>query len=124
MQLSRHALHALITETGSEHGSEVELMLPACRRRILPNCRNLKKEERHGCHNDEPDLEAGFAAAARGLCDHELCRSDQPEVLGSLGASSAHRFQDWVNSDNGMLSPQNRGSFYGSAIDWANRGIA
>jgi hypothetical protein len=63
------------------------------------------------------DLEAGFSfAPPQEVCAiSELCRSDQPEVMEFLSARPLHTvFMTGLIRDNGMLSPQNRGSFYGS----------
>ena len=63
------------------------------------------------------DLEAGFSFAQpqEACAISELRRSDQPEVIEFLSARPLHTvFMTGLIRDNGMLSPQNRGSFYGS----------
>ncbi len=45
----------------------------------------------------------------------EICRSDQTEVLEFLSVRPMHTaFMAGLICDNGVVSPQNRGSFYGS----------
>lgn len=45
----------------------------------------------------------------------ELGRADEPEVVGFLSARPLHTvFMAGLIRDNGLLSPQNRGSFYGA----------
>lgn len=64
------------------------------------------------------DLEASFsnlAAPMEACAVSELCRSDEPEVMEFLSARPLHTaFMAGLIRDNGLLSPQNRGSFYGS----------
>ncbi len=64
------------------------------------------------------DLEDGFsnfATPAESCSISELSRTDQPEVMEFLSARPLHTaFMAGLIRDNGLLSPQNRGSFYGS----------
>jgi len=64
------------------------------------------------------DLEvsfSNFAAPAEQCAITELSKVDEPEVVEFLSARPLHTaFMAGLISDNGLLSPQNRGSFYGS----------
>src|SRR5258705_4253186 len=64
------------------------------------------------------DLEGSFsdfAAPAEPCAITELSRADEPEVVEFLSARPLHTaFMAGLIRDNGLLSPQNRGSFYGS----------
>src|SRR6185369_16102106 len=58
-----------------------------------------------------PDFEPSFEAGAI----REICRADQEEVVEFLSARPMHTaFMTGLIHDNGVISPQNRGSFYGS----------
>ena len=58
---------------------------------------------------------SGFAEAPQPCNISELCRSDEPEVIEFLSARPLHTvFMLGLIRDNGLLSPKNRGSFYGS----------
>jgi predicted GNAT family acetyltransferase len=58
---------------------------------------------------------SGFAEAPQPCNIGELCRSDEPEVIEFLSARPLHTvFMLGLIRDNGLLSPKNRGSFYGS----------
>src|SRR5215471_8563620 len=58
---------------------------------------------------------SGFAEPSQPSNISELYRSDEAEVLEFLSARPLHTvFMRGLIHDNGMLSPQNRGSFYGS----------
>src|SRR5215831_9681657 len=57
----------------------------------------------------------GFAEPSQPSNISELYRSDEAEVVEFLSARPLHTvFMRGLIHDNGMLSPQNRGSFYGS----------
>ena len=57
----------------------------------------------------------GFAEPAEPCNISELCRSDEAVVLDFLSARPLHTvFMMGLIRDNGLLSPRNRGSFYGS----------
>src|ERR1041384_6763651 len=64
------------------------------------------------------DLEnsfSNFAAPVESCAISELSRADEPEVMELLSARPLHTaFMAGLIRDNGLLSPQNRGSFYGS----------
>ena len=64
------------------------------------------------------DLEvsfSNFAAPEESCVVSELCRQDAPEVIEFLSARPLHTaYMAGLIRDNGLLSPQNRGSFYGS----------
>jgi uncharacterized protein len=64
------------------------------------------------------DLEDSFSSFGEPLDQcaiSELGRADQPEVMGFLSARPLHTvFMAGLIRDNGLLSPQNRGSFYGA----------
>lgn len=56
-----------------------------------------------------------FAEAPQPCNISELCRSDEAEVIEFLSARPLHTvFMLGLIRDNGLLSPKNRGSFYGS----------
>ena len=56
-----------------------------------------------------------FAEAPQACNISELCRRDEPEVIEFLSARPLHTvFMLGLIRDNGLLSPKNRGSFYGS----------
>src|SRR5436190_1567393 len=58
---------------------------------------------------------SGFAEPSQPCNITELDRSDEAEVVEFLSARPLHTvFMMGLIRDNGMLSPQNRGSFYGS----------
>jgi len=58
---------------------------------------------------------SGFAGAPQPCNISELSRSDEPEVIEFLSARPLHTvFMMGLIRDNGLLSPKNRGSFYGS----------
>ncbi len=58
---------------------------------------------------------SGFAEAPQPCNISELSRSDEPEVIEFLSARPLHTvFMLGLIRDNGLLSPKNRGSFYGS----------
>jgi hypothetical protein len=58
---------------------------------------------------------SGFAESPQGCNISELYRSDEPEVIEFLSARPLHTvFMLGLIRDNGLLSPKNRGSFYGS----------
>ncbi len=58
---------------------------------------------------------SGFAEPSQPSNITELDRSDEAEVVEFLSARPLHTvFMMGLIRDNGMLSPQNRGSFYGS----------
>jgi predicted GNAT family acetyltransferase len=58
---------------------------------------------------------SGFAEAPQACNISELSRSDEPEVIEFLSARPLHTvFMMGLIRDNGLLSPKNRGSFYGS----------
>lgn len=64
---------------------------------------------------DLEDSFSGFAAPPDECAISELGRGDEPEVNEFLSARPLHTvFMAGLIKDNGMLSPQNRGSFYGS----------
>ncbi|MGZ8842451.1 MAG: GNAT family N-acetyltransferase [Pyrinomonadaceae bacterium] len=64
------------------------------------------------------DLEDSFSSFAEPPDEcaiSELGRADQSEVMGFLSARPLHTvFMAGLIRDNGLLSPQNRGSFYGA----------
>lgn len=64
------------------------------------------------------DLEnsfSNFAAPVEPCAITELSKADGPEVMEFLSARPLHTaFMAGLIRDNGLLSPQNRGSFYGS----------
>ncbi len=64
------------------------------------------------------DLEDSFSSFAKPPDEctlSELGRTDQPEVMEFLSARPLHTvFMAGLIRDNGLLSPQNRGSFYGA----------
>jgi predicted GNAT family acetyltransferase len=58
---------------------------------------------------------SGFAEAPQPCNIGELARSDESEVIEFLSARPLHTvFMMGLIRDNGLLSPKNRGSFYGS----------
>lgn len=58
---------------------------------------------------------SGFAEAPQPCNISELYRRDEPEVIEFLSARPLHTvFMLGLIRDNGLLSPRNRGSFYGS----------
>src|SRR6059058_4002513 len=60
-------------------------------------------------------MSSGFAEPAQSCNISELCRSDEAEVIEFLSARPLHTvFMLGLIRDNGLLSPRNRGSFYGS----------
>ena len=64
---------------------------------------------------DLEDSFSNFAAPMEPCAITELSRADQPEVMEFLSARPLHTaFMAGLIRDNGLLSPQNRGSFYGS----------
>jgi hypothetical protein len=64
------------------------------------------------------DLEvsfSNFAEPEESCAVSELCHQDTPEVTEFLSARPLHTaYMAGLIRDNGLLSPQNRGSFYGS----------
>jgi hypothetical protein len=64
------------------------------------------------------DLEgsfSNFAPPMEACAVSELCRTDEREVMEFLSARPLHTaFMAGLIRDNGLLSPQNRGSLYGS----------
>ena len=61
------------------------------------------------------DFTADLEPAMDGGGIREICRSDQTEVVEFLSARPMHTaFMAGLIHDNGVVSPQNRGSFYGS----------
>lgn len=64
---------------------------------------------------DLEDSFSSFAAPAEACAVSELCRADEPAVIDFLSARPLHTaFMIGLIRDNGLLSPRNRGSFYGS----------
>jgi len=64
---------------------------------------------------DFEDSFSSFAAPMEACAISELRRADQPQVMEFLSARPLHTaFMAGLIRDNGLLSPQNRGSFYGS----------
>lgn len=64
---------------------------------------------------DLEDSFSGFAEPPDECAISELGRADQSEVMGFLSARPLHTvFMAGLIRDNGLLSPQNRGSFYGA----------
>ena len=64
---------------------------------------------------DLGDSFSSFAEPLDQCAISELGRVDQPEVMEFLSARPLHTvFMAGLIRDNGLLSPQNRGSFYGS----------
>lgn len=64
---------------------------------------------------DLEDSFSDFAAPEQPCTIAELCRSHQSEVMEFLSARPLHTaYMAGLIRDNGMLSPHNRGSFYGS----------
>ena len=60
-------------------------------------------------------MSRGFAEPTQSCNISELCRSDEAEVIEFLSARPLHTvFMLGLIRDNGLLSPRNRGSFYGS----------
>src|SRR5580765_7360944 len=60
-------------------------------------------------------MSSGFAEPVQSCNISELCRSDEAEVIEFLSARPLHTvFMLGLIRDNGLLSPKNRGSFYGS----------
>jgi ribosomal protein S18 acetylase RimI-like enzyme len=58
---------------------------------------------------------SGFAEPSQPSNINELCRTDEAEVMEFLSARPLHTvFMMGLIRDNGLLSPRNRGSFYGS----------
>jgi uncharacterized protein len=58
---------------------------------------------------------SGFAEPSQSYSISELCRTDEAEVIEFLAARPLHTvFMMGLIRDNGLLSPRNRGSFYGS----------
>jgi uncharacterized protein len=58
---------------------------------------------------------SSFASPMEPCAISELCRSDEAEVMEFLSARPLHTaFMAGLIRDNGLLSPHNRGSFYGS----------
>ena len=56
-----------------------------------------------------------FAEPSRPCAINELCRPDEDEVVEFLSARPVHTvFMMGLIRDNGLISPMNRGSFYGS----------
>src|SRR2546423_2382860 len=56
-----------------------------------------------------------FAQPSQPCAISELCRRDEAEVIEFLSARPVHTvFMMGLIRDNGLLSPRNRGSFYGS----------
>ena len=56
-----------------------------------------------------------FGAPQDSCAITELCRADQTEVVEFLSARPLHTvYMSWLIRENGILSPRNRGSFYGS----------
>src|SRR5262245_27711347 len=69
------------------------------------------------CHDWE-DSFSNFRTPATVSAITELRRQDEPEVMEFLSARPLHTvFMTGLIRDNGILSPQNRGSFYGSRDD-------
>ena len=61
------------------------------------------------------DFTTDFEPAMDGGAIREICRSDQTEVIEFLAARPMHTvFMAGLIRDNGVISPGNRGSFYGS----------
>ena len=64
---------------------------------------------------DFEDSFSSFAEPHDECAISELCRAEEPEVMDFLSARPLHTvFMAGLIRDNGLLSPQNRGSFYGS----------
>src|ERR1700752_1958901 len=64
---------------------------------------------------DLDDSFSDFAAPEQPCSITELCRSHESEVMELLSARPLHTaYMAGLIRDNGMLSPQNRGSFYGA----------
>jgi len=60
-------------------------------------------------------MSSGFAEPVQSCNISELSRSDEAEVIEFLSARPLHTvFMLGLIRDNGLLSPRNRGSFYGS----------
>jgi uncharacterized protein len=60
-------------------------------------------------------VRSGFGEQPQPCNISELCRTDEPEVIEFLSARPLHTvFMMGLIRDNGLLSPKNRGSFYGS----------
>ena len=58
---------------------------------------------------------SGFAEPTQPCNISELCRNEEAEVMEFLSARPLHTvFMMGLIRDNGLLSPKNRGSFYGS----------
>ncbi|HJZ82669.1 MAG TPA: GNAT family N-acetyltransferase [Pyrinomonadaceae bacterium] len=58
---------------------------------------------------------SNFRAPVENSVISELCRDEETEVIEFLSARPIHTvFMTGLIRDNGMLSPRNRGSFYGS----------
>ena len=65
-------------------------------------------------HDFSPSL-SNYAESSHSCSITELGRHDEPEVLEFLSARPLHTvFMTGLIRDNGLLSPRNRGSFYGS----------
>lgn len=64
---------------------------------------------------DMEDSFGSFAGPVEPCTITELSRAEEPEVMEFLSARPLHTaFMAGLIRDNGILSPQNRGSFYGS----------
>jgi predicted GNAT family acetyltransferase len=64
---------------------------------------------------DLEDNFGNFAAPMQPCAITELSRADEPEVMEFFSARPLHTaFMAGLIRDNGLLSPRNRGSFYGS----------